>query len=94
VAESIEEQAPSHGHFVRRYRAMCTITADILRRSQRDGYVRDDVDPDAKAVEIIATLDGLQIQWLLDPDRVDIVTSVEAYCATLAEQLATRAPAP
>jgi AcrR family transcriptional regulator len=90
VAESIEEQAPSHGHFVQRYRAMCAVTADIIRKSQREGYVRDDLDPDAKAVEIIATLDGLQIQWLLDPDRVDIVSAVETYCAALAEQLASR----
>jgi AcrR family transcriptional regulator len=91
VAESLEEHAPSHAHFVERYRALRAITGDIIRKGQGAGYVRADVDPDAKAVEIIATLDGLQIQWLLDPDRVDIVTSVEAYCASLAEQLAVRA---
>ena len=91
VAESLEEHAPSHAHFVERYRALRAITADIIRTGQGAGYVRADVDPDAKATEIIATLDGLQIQWLLDPDRVDIVTSVESYCATLADQLAVRA---
>ncbi|MGW6496882.1 TetR/AcrR family transcriptional regulator [Nonomuraea angiospora] len=87
VAESLEPGAPGHRHFVERYRAMRAIVADSIRSAQADGLARQDIDPAAKAAEIIATLDGLQTQWLLDPDTVDIVSGVESYARTLEHDL-------
>ncbi|MFD1930467.1 MULTISPECIES: TetR/AcrR family transcriptional regulator [Nonomuraea] len=88
VAESLEPDAPGHGHFVERYRAMRAIVADSIRSAQAAGVTRPDVDPVTKATEIIATLDGLQTQWLLDPGTIDIVASVESYARTLERDLA------
>ena len=31
-------------------------------------------DPRALAVEIIALMDGLQVQWVLAPDQIDMVS--------------------
>ncbi|MFI6738885.1 TetR/AcrR family transcriptional regulator [Nonomuraea sp. NPDC050451] len=87
VAESLEPGAPGHRHFVDRYRAMRAIVADSIRSAQAAGLTRQDIDPIAKAAEIIATLDGLQTQWLLDPDTIDIVASVESYARTLEHDL-------
>ncbi|MEU6780343.1 TetR/AcrR family transcriptional regulator [Nonomuraea angiospora] len=87
VAESLEPGAPGHRHFVERYRAMRAIVADSIRSAQAAGLARQDIDPAAKAAEIIATLDGLQTQWLLDPDTVDIVSGVESYARTLEHDL-------
>jgi len=42
--------------------------AQRVRLHQRDGILREDVDPDAVAALVIAASDGLQTQWLLDPD--------------------------
>jgi AcrR family transcriptional regulator len=89
VAENLEEQAPAHEHFVERYRSMRVIIATILRNGQAAGRIRADIDVELQAAEIVATLDGLQIQWLLDPDRVDIVRSVDAYAAGLRRSLVT-----
>jgi BetI-type transcriptional repressor, C-terminal len=30
------------------------------------------VDPGSLAIELIALMDGLQVQWLLAPERVDV----------------------
>lgn len=88
VAESLEPDAPGHRHFVERYRAMRAIVADSIRSAQAAGLARQDIDPAAKAAEIIATLDGLQTQWLLDPGTIDIVAGVESYARTLERDLA------
>ncbi|MEV0144666.1 MULTISPECIES: TetR/AcrR family transcriptional regulator [unclassified Nonomuraea] len=87
VAESLEPDAPGHEHFVTRYRAMRAIVAGTIRSAQEAGLTRAGLDPEAKAAEIIATLDGLQTQWLLDPEAVDIVTAVESYARTLERDL-------
>ena len=92
VAESLEPGSPGHEHFVERYRAMRAIVADNIRSAQADGVARPDLDPEAKAAEILATLDGLQTQWLLDPDAVDIVATVESYARTLEHDLACGLP--
>lgn len=87
VAESLEPESPGHGHFVARYRALRAIVAAMIASAQQDGRVRADIDPRLKAAEILATLDGLQTQWLLDPDEVDIAKSAEAYAQTLEHDL-------
>ncbi|WP_431931385.1 TetR/AcrR family transcriptional regulator [Nonomuraea jabiensis] len=92
VAESLEPGAPGHRHFVERYRAMRAIVADSIRSAQAAGLTRQDIDPAAKAAEIIATLDGLQTQWLLDPDTIDIVAGVESYARTLEHDLTCGLP--
>ena len=46
------------------------------RSSQREGRVAADIDPADAAALVIAASDGLQIQWLLDPDAVDVGRSL------------------
>lgn len=87
VAESLEPDSPGHDHFVDRYRAMRAIVAENIRSAQAAGVTRQDIDPVVKATEIIATLDGLQAQWLLDPDTIDIVAAIESYARTLEHDL-------
>ena len=89
VAENLEEDGPAHNHFVRRYRSLRGIVATIIRKGQQQGYTRTDVDPDMKAAEIIGALDGLQTQWLLDPEEIDIVAAVSAYAVALRKALST-----
>ena len=47
------------------------------------GVVRADVDPRAEAVVFLGVLRGVTMQWLLDPERVDIVAALTQYGATL-----------
>lgn len=39
-----------------------------LEQAQREGSVRADVGADRLAALVVAAMDGLQVQWLLDPD--------------------------
>ncbi|MDR2321283.1 MAG: TetR family transcriptional regulator C-terminal domain-containing protein [Microbacterium sp.] len=45
------------------------------------------MDADQIARQIIAVMDGLQTQWLLDPERIDLVADFEAYVAGLIHSL-------
>ena len=41
--------------------------ADGVRAAQANGTARADIDPDLKAIEVIAFLNGLETSWLLNP---------------------------
>ena len=66
-AESIEPDHPAHEFFLRRYVRVRGTVADRIRRDQAKGRLSADLDPVTVAAEMIAVMDGLQVQWLLDP---------------------------
>ena len=45
------------------------------------GEVRGDVDLAGVVEEILAMMDGLQIQWLRFPEQVDLVGRFDTYIA-------------
>jgi AcrR family transcriptional regulator len=66
-AESLEPGHPAHGFFRNRYARVRETVAERARRDQRSGHFATDVDPFEFAAGVIALMDGLQVQWLLDP---------------------------
>jgi len=90
VGESVAEGHPAHDYFVDRYQRIREELVAKLRRLQADGEVREDADVEALAPVILAVMDGLQVQWLLDP-RIDMALSFEAFTAVLWRQLAAPA---
>ena len=93
-AEAIPRDHPLHDHFVQRYRRFRRGLAGILARGQEHGKVRADVDPKQVAREMIATLDGLHLQWLLDPKEINLKKALRAYAERLADDLAPSAARP
>jgi AcrR family transcriptional regulator len=91
-AEAIPEEHPLHEHFVELYRDNRKRLAAALARAQAEGSIRDDVDVDATAREIIATLDGLRLQWLLDPKKVRLKEALSTYAERVAHELAAASP--
>lgn len=89
LAENLDPADPEHDFFVYRYRELRAAIAQMVRTGQRRGEVRTDIDPDIKAVEIMAAIDGITNQWLLDPDQVDLVVCIESYAHTLSRDLST-----
>jgi AcrR family transcriptional regulator len=73
AAESVDPDHPAHGWFVDRYHDRRVALAAQLAQERSEGTVAADVDPDEAAAQILAMFDGLQIQWLLDPDGTDMV---------------------
>ncbi|GAA3553193.1 TetR/AcrR family transcriptional regulator [Microlunatus spumicola] len=77
VARALEAgNERSRGFFVERYAALREEALRTLVLAREAGVVRDDVSLDAAAALVIATLDGLSTQWLLDPG-VDMHHGVE-----------------
>jgi AcrR family transcriptional regulator len=73
AAESVDPDHPAHAWFVDRYRDRRAQLAEQLAVEQREGTVATDVGAEKAAAQILAMFDGLQIQWLLDPDATDMV---------------------
>lgn len=90
-AEAIPRDHPLHEHFVQRYKRFRKEFSAILTRAQADGLVRRDVQPQQLAREIIATLDGLHLQWLLDPGEINLKRALRAYAERLERDLAPAA---
>ena len=86
VSESIRSDHPSHDYFVKRYRRGRDIyTKQFLSLSQTK--IRPDVDLGELASLIMAVMDGLQIQWLLDPRKVNLVASFQLFSKIVVEYL-------
>ena len=67
VAAALEEGHPAAREFATtRFARLRADMADVIRRQQEGGLMRDDMDADAVAALIVAASDGLQTQWLLD----------------------------
>lgn len=89
-AEAVVEDHPAHQHFVDRYRSLRARLAGALQQAQAEGRVRADADPTAVAREVLATLDGLHLQWLLDPAEVDLEPALRTYVRRLVADLRPR----
>jgi AcrR family transcriptional regulator len=72
AAESVDDDHPAHDWTVERYAGLRARLADRLREEQAAGRVRSELDPPLVAAQILAMFDGLQLQWLLAPDEVDM----------------------
>ncbi len=74
--EATAPDHPAHEYFVNRYRRIREGTAWALRRAQAEGYLVEGVDIADTAIELTSLIDGVQLQWLLAPDEVDMATQV------------------
>ncbi len=63
---------PAHQWAQQRYLWGCRMLAAGFQRDIEAGRVRSDLDVDSTASAIFAVMDGLKLQWLLDPERVDM----------------------
>lgn len=66
-AEATDPEHPAHEHFVDRYERVRAIAAERIAKETADGHLSTTIDPDLAARLMLAVMDGLQIQWLLDP---------------------------
>lgn len=88
-SEATAADHPLHDFFVSRYRRYRAGLAALLAEAQGSGLVRPEVDPAAVAGDIIATLDGLHLQWLLDPREVRLTEVMGRFAERLDAELST-----
>ena len=72
VAESVQEQHPAHGFFMRRYQNEREQDIEILSQGQARGEIRSDIPAEDLTIMLYAMMDGLQIQWLFEPEKIDM----------------------
>lgn len=78
-AEATSAGHPAHDFFVRRYRTALDTAERAYSSARERGALRDGVDPAAAAQELIALMDGLQLQWLLDGGRTPMAQRVRVH---------------
>ena len=76
LAGSLEaDKEYSREFFSARFARIRGELAELIRSGQEQGTIRGGIEPAAMAALVIAASDGLQIQWLLEPE-VDIARSL------------------
>ena len=78
-AESVTADHPAHTWARNRYRRIRGLVADSLRAGIAQGRFRRDVDAEAHAARLVAMMDGLQQQWLVDPEAVDMAAVFRGF---------------
>jgi AcrR family transcriptional regulator len=82
-AEATSAEHPAHEYFQQRYTFTCRMIRGGFEEIAARGELRSGVAPAAAARGAIALMDGLQIQWLLDRDSVDMAEDLRAYFSAL-----------
>ncbi|GAA2036699.1 TetR/AcrR family transcriptional regulator [Agromyces tropicus] len=82
-AESVDGDGMAHGFFVDRYRWLIDEIAGDIRAQQEAGEASTAIDAEDAASILVAVADGLQLQWLLDPDGVDMADRIAKLWAIL-----------
>ena len=77
TTDALQERHAVTREFVRdRFRLLRETLAARIESGQQAGRMAADIDSQDAAALVIAASDGLQIQWLLDPDVVDVGRSL------------------
>jgi AcrR family transcriptional regulator len=90
-AESTTQEGEGREFFEQRYRRVLAAVATDVARRQADGELRPDVDPEDVASLLVAAADGLQLQWLLDPESVDMPARLRTLWSLI--RMGSREPA-
>ncbi|MER6343881.1 TetR/AcrR family transcriptional regulator [Streptomyces sp. NPDC001595] len=84
LGESVTEGHPARGYFSERYARV----RESMARMLRDEYgerLPNGLTPERTAPLLVAVMDGLQYQWLLDPESVDMPGAFRDFLALLGE---------
>ena len=83
IAESIDEQHPGHDFFKQRYQDLRDQTINLLSKAQTGGEIRNDIPAEHLVIMLYAMMDGLQIQWLYEPDSINMAGLFEQFLGLL-----------
>jgi len=87
AAESAGDSHPAAEYGRRHFAEARTLVRTALEAGVADGELRDDLDCGLLAVQVVAVMEGLENQWLADPEPVDLVGVFHAYTRDLRERI-------
>ncbi len=83
VAESIDDKHPAHGFFRQRYESLREQNIAVLKAAQARGEIRSDIPARDLVVLLFGMMDGLQVQWLYEPDQIRMAHLFEQFIRLL-----------
>ncbi|MER5752553.1 TetR family transcriptional regulator [Streptomyces sp. NPDC002088] len=89
AAEAGDPGHPAHAYFVRRYRELVEHMSGSLQHAVDSGELKAGTDVAGVAEETAAVMDGLQIQWVLDPRGFDMPARFRVYADRLLRSITT-----
>ncbi|MEE1766471.1 TetR/AcrR family transcriptional regulator [Streptomyces sp. SP18BB07] len=84
LGESVTDGHPAREFFTERYERVRGSMAEVLRAEYGD-RLPSGLTPERAAPLLVAVMDGLQYQWLLDPGTVDMSGAFRDFLALLGE---------
>lgn len=85
AGEAVTEGHPAQEFFRTRLAGLRAMLVDALDEASEGVAAQENIERAAAA--IIATMDGLQVQWLLDPEAVEMPQTVRMVIDALLERL-------
>ncbi|MEU9169054.1 TetR/AcrR family transcriptional regulator [Streptomyces sp. NPDC048420] len=85
LGESVTEEHPAREYFTDRYARVRASMAVALRAEYGD-RLPNGLTPERTAPLLVAVMDGLQYQWLLDPESVDMPGAFRDFLGLLGEE--------
>ncbi|GAA3524240.1 TetR/AcrR family transcriptional regulator [Streptomyces osmaniensis] len=85
LGESVTEGHPARDYFTERYVQVRANMAEMLRAEYGD-QLPNGLTPERTAPLLVAVMDGLQYQWLLDPESVDMPGAFRDFLSLLGER--------
>ena len=93
AAEATSPSHPAHEFFAARYaRVRNALSTSIAKQSASAGLADDEVR--ALAAIAVAAMDGLQVQWLIDPGEADMVANFRVFSKLLQQAIGRPASGP
>lgn len=93
-AESVTEDHPAREYFTGRYRTLRSELVQAFATWCRELGVTAPETIGHASASILAVMDGLQVQWLLDPDAVDLAEATAFAIDAITASIITPAPSP
>jgi AcrR family transcriptional regulator len=87
MGESTADDHPARDWFHERYPRRRANLAAALRAGIDNGEIHTDIDPETVAAQVLAMMDGLQVQWVLDPEQIDMPAIFADYVEQLRQTL-------
>ena len=91
-AESVTEDHPGRAFFEERYTTLRREVAHAFRVVCAERGVTEPATIAAASASILAVMDGLQVQWLLDPTALDLGTTTQFAIEAIVASVLTPQP--
>ncbi|MEV4264228.1 TetR/AcrR family transcriptional regulator [Kribbella sp. NPDC049584] len=88
LGENVSPETELHPRLVEGYQTTIERVSATLRSAQERGEMRDDINPQLKAMEIIAFCYGVEAAWLVDP-TIPVADAAKQWAAQQTIQMTT-----